>query len=71
VLTHLGPPSCRRQTSASYARSQVLFWRLLHRRQQDTDPRFMAKSPITRRTLVFRLDSPRPILAAHVSGVVC
>ena len=23
VLTHLGPPSCRRQTSASYARSQV------------------------------------------------
>jgi hypothetical protein len=25
VLTHLGPPSCRRQTSASYARSQVLF----------------------------------------------
>jgi hypothetical protein len=26
VLTHLGPPSCRRHASASYARSQVLFW---------------------------------------------
>jgi hypothetical protein len=24
----------------------VLFRRLLHRRQQDTDPRFMAKSPL-------------------------
>src|SRR6266540_6579131 len=44
VVTHLGPPSCRRQTSASYARSQVLFRRLLHRRHQNTDPRFMAKS---------------------------
>src|SRR5215216_7964743 len=26
VLTHLGPPSCRRHASASCARSQVLFW---------------------------------------------
>jgi hypothetical protein len=44
VLTHLGPPPCRRQTSASYARSQVLFWRLLCHPQQHTAPRFMAKS---------------------------
>ena len=29
VLTHLGPPLAGRHTSASYARSQVLFWRLL------------------------------------------
>jgi hypothetical protein len=44
VLTHLGPPSCRRQASASYARSQVLFWRLLRHPQQGTAPRFMTKS---------------------------
>jgi hypothetical protein len=42
VLTHLGPP-CRRQTSASYARSQVLSGLLPHRRKQ-TPPRFMTKS---------------------------
>ena len=26
MLTHLGPPSCRCHTSASYARSPGLFW---------------------------------------------
>jgi hypothetical protein len=48
VLTHLGPPCCRRHASASYARSQVLFWRLLRHPQQGTTPRFMTKSRITR-----------------------
>jgi hypothetical protein len=43
VLTHLGPP-CRRHASASYARSQVLFWRLLRHPQQGTTPRFVTKS---------------------------
>jgi len=47
VLPHLGPPSCRRHASASYARSQVLFRRLLRHPQQGTTPRFMTKSPIT------------------------
>src|SRR4029453_12136285 len=44
VMTHLGPPSCRRHASASYARPQVLFWRLLGHPQQGTTPRFMTKS---------------------------
>jgi hypothetical protein len=43
VLTHLGPPSCRRQTSASYARSQVLSGLLPHRRKQ-TPPRFRRRA---------------------------
>jgi hypothetical protein len=47
VLTHLGPPSCRRHASASYARSQVLFWRLLRHPQQGITPRFMTKSPFS------------------------
>jgi hypothetical protein len=45
VLTHLGPPSCRRQTSARYARPQVPFGSL--RRRQRHSPRFMTKSPIS------------------------
>jgi hypothetical protein len=51
VLTHLGPPSCRRHASASYARSQVLFWRLLRHPQQGTTPRFMTKSRFAERRL--------------------
>jgi hypothetical protein len=48
VLTHLGPPSCRRHASASasYARSQVLLRRLLRHPQLGTTPRFMTKSRI-------------------------
>jgi hypothetical protein len=42
VLTHLGPPSCRRQTSARYARPQVPFGSL--RAVSGTSPRFMTKS---------------------------
>lgn len=44
VLTHLGPPSCRHQASASYARSQVPFRRLLRHPQQHTASRSMTKS---------------------------
>jgi hypothetical protein len=36
VLTHLGPPSCRRQTSASYARPQVPFGGLRRHQQHLT-----------------------------------
>jgi hypothetical protein len=36
-VDHLGPPSCRRQTSASYARSQVLSGLLPHRRWRPAD----------------------------------
>jgi hypothetical protein len=44
VLTHLGLPSCRRHASASSARPQVPFWRLLRPPQQHTVPRFKTKS---------------------------
>jgi hypothetical protein len=54
VLTHLGPPSCRRHASASYARSQVLFRRLLGHPQQGTAPRFMTKSRHTGPGRAFR-----------------
>jgi hypothetical protein len=47
VLTHLEPPSCRRQTSTSYARSQVLSGLLPHRRKQ-TPPRFSEEPPSPR-----------------------
>ena len=43
VLTHLGPPSCRRQTSARYARPQVAFGAC--GTVSSTSPRFMTKSP--------------------------
>jgi hypothetical protein len=42
VLTHLGPPSCRRQTSARYARPQVPFG--AYGAVSSTSPRFMTKS---------------------------
>ena len=47
VLTQLGPPPCRPQTSPSSARPQVLFWRLLPHPQQGTAPCLTAKSPNT------------------------
>jgi hypothetical protein len=43
LLTHLGPPSCRHQTSARYARPQALSGLLRHRRKY-VRPRFMTKS---------------------------
>jgi hypothetical protein len=59
LLTHLGPPPCRRQTSARYARPQVLSGFLPHRRKC-APPRFMTKSPF---------ESPEPVGAQSVPAV--
>jgi hypothetical protein len=63
VLTHLGPPSCRRQTSASYARPQVAFGSLRRRHGRLTT--LHDEEPLIRHVRGMRSSSKSPRWPSH------